>query len=83
LPVGKVFLYGSYANGTVTVLSDVDVCFFISNLNDDNWIDAMVKLSMLLLDYNLFISPIIFNNSDIYVGNTFIKEVLRTGIKIN
>ena len=28
MPIDRVFLYGSYAKGTATEHSDVDVCFF-------------------------------------------------------
>ena len=29
MPVDRAFLYGSYAKGTATELSAVDVCFFL------------------------------------------------------
>jgi predicted nucleotidyltransferase len=82
MPVNKVILYGSYATGNATELSDVDICFFITNLNSNNWMDIMVQLRMMSLDYDLFISPIVFHVSDIYDDNPFVKEVLRTGIEI-
>jgi predicted nucleotidyltransferase len=84
LPVRKVLLYGSYAKGTATEFSDVDVCFFIANLNDENWIDIMVRLRMISLNFNdIFISPIVFNDSDLLEDNPFITEILSTGIEIH
>jgi predicted nucleotidyltransferase len=74
LSVHKVLLYGSYAKGTATELSDVDVCFFIANINDENWMDIMVKLRMIFLNFNdIFIYPIVFNDSDIFEDNSFIN----------
>jgi predicted nucleotidyltransferase len=82
LPVSRVLLYGSYAKGTANEYSDVDVCFFIAN-SDDNWLDIMVKLRIISLDYkDIFISPIVFNISDLFEDNPFVKEVLSTGIEI-
>ena len=33
MPIDKVFLYGSFANGTQKKDSDVDICFFSKSLN--------------------------------------------------
>jgi predicted nucleotidyltransferase len=82
LPVAKVFLYGSYAKGTATEHSDVDICFFLTNLDDEDCIDVLKKLLNLSHKYNLYIEPNVFEVSDLYNDNPFVKEVLRTGIEI-
>jgi predicted nucleotidyltransferase len=82
LPVRKVILFGSYAKGTARKHSDVDVCFFVGNLTDDNWIELMVKLRVIMEDYPIYISPTVYHVSDINDNGPFVKEVLRTGTKI-
>jgi hypothetical protein len=42
----------------------------------------MVKLFDLSYKYRSFIEPIVFEVSDLYDDNPFVKEVLRTGIEI-
>jgi hypothetical protein len=83
LPVSKVILYGSYAKGTATEHSDVDVCFFLNNLDEENWLEIMVQLLGMSHKYNaLWIEPMAFHVSDLEDDNPFVKEVLRTGIEI-
>ena len=31
LPVNKAYIFGSYAKGTASELSDVDICFFLDS----------------------------------------------------
>jgi predicted nucleotidyltransferase len=82
MPVEKVFLYGSYAKGYATEESDVDVCFFLKNFGNKDKHDIMIKLLGLIYKYNIYIEPNVFEESDLYTDNPFVKEVLRTGIEI-
>jgi predicted nucleotidyltransferase len=81
-PVAKVFLYGSYAKGTATEHNDVDVCFFLTKLDDEDCIKVLAKLLNLSHKYDLDIEPNVFEVSDLYDNNPFVKDVLRTGIEI-
>jgi predicted nucleotidyltransferase len=82
LLVGKVFLYGSYVKGSATEYSDVDVCFF-NSFGDETWDDIMIKLFNLSYKYKLDIEPNVFEVSDFYTDNPFVKEMLSTGIEIH
>jgi predicted nucleotidyltransferase len=82
MSVDKVMLYGSYAKGYARKDSDVDVCFFLTSFDDMTKHDIIVKLFLLAHEYNLYIEPNVFEVSDIYDDNPFVKEVLRTGIEI-
>jgi predicted nucleotidyltransferase len=83
LPVGKVVLYGSYAKGTATEYSDVDLCFFLTSYGDENWDSSTTKFLRISRDYrDVYIEPMVFEVSDLYDDNPFVKEVLRTGIEI-
>ncbi|MDR1109109.1 MAG: nucleotidyltransferase domain-containing protein [Deltaproteobacteria bacterium] len=83
MPVYKVFLYGSYAKNHATEYSDVDVCFFLTSFGNEDWDDIMLKLLKISRKYReIYIEPMVFEVSDLYDDNPFVKEVLRTGIEI-
>ena len=83
LPVDRAFLYGSYANGTATELSDVDVCFFLRDYGGRERVDMIIRLLNLGGKYpKVFFEPVVFQTSEIERGNPFVKEILRTGLEI-
>jgi len=83
LPVDKAILYGSYANGDATELSDVDVCFFLRDFEGKSRVDIIGELLRLCRVYKgAFFEPIAFQTSEIERGNPFVKEILATGIEI-
>jgi len=83
LPVDKVVLYGSHAKGTATRLSDVDVCFFLSDFNGKRRVDIIGELLGLCGRYKgAYFEPNAFPTSEIERGNPFVKEILMTGIEI-
>jgi predicted nucleotidyltransferase len=82
MPVDKVMLYGSYAKGCARNDSDIDICFFLTSFNDMKKHDIVVKLFLFAHKYKLYIEPNVFEVSDLYDDNPFVKEVLRTGIEI-
>jgi predicted nucleotidyltransferase len=82
MPLEKVVLYGSFAKGSATEDSDVDVCFFLTSFGNITKHDILVKLLGLTYKYDLYIEPNVFEVSDLYDDNPFVKEVLSTGIEI-
>jgi len=83
LPVDRVFLFGSYAKGTATELSDVDVCFFLKDYGGRERVDMIIRLLSLGGKYpDVFFEPIVFQTSEIERGNPFVKEIIRTGQEI-
>ena len=83
LPVFKVVLYGSYAKGTSTHLSDVDICFFLSDFNGKSRVDIIGELLALCGRYKgAYFEPNAFLSSEIERGNPFVKEIISTGIEI-
>jgi len=82
-PVDKVVLYGSYANGTATSSSDVDICFFLSDFNGKRRVDIIRELLGLCGRYKgAYFEPNAFPTSEIDRGNPFVIEILATGIEI-
>jgi predicted nucleotidyltransferase len=82
--IGKVYLYGSYANGTQRWDSDVDICFFLHDIDSRQSADVGVALLGMTRKYDprVCIEPRIFPVSELDNDNPFVKEVLRTGYEI-
>jgi len=84
MPVDRVVLYGSHAKGTATSLSDVDICFFLSDFNGKRRVDIIGELLRLCGRFKgAYFEPNVFPSSEIERDNPFVKEILRTGLEIN
>jgi predicted nucleotidyltransferase len=83
-PIDKVYLYGSYARGTQSWDSDVDLCFFLRSLDSGRSADIGITLLGMTRKYDprICIEPRIFPASELDNDNPFVKEVLRTGYEI-
>jgi predicted nucleotidyltransferase len=82
-PVFKVILYGSYAKGSATEDSDVDVCFLLNSFGGKNRHEVIVQLIGMSHKYTgLYLEPVAFEVSEIGKYNHFLTEVLDTGIEI-
>jgi predicted nucleotidyltransferase len=85
MPVDKVMLFGSYAKGTATPQSDVDICFFLDSYEGKRRMDIMKELFGLTKGYGrkgIFFEPLVFETSELENDNPFVKEILRTGREI-
>ena len=83
LPVDKAVLFGSYAKGTATELSDVDICFFLNDFGGKSRVDIIGELLRLCRIYKgAFFEPIAFPTAEIERGNPFVREILTTGIEL-
>ncbi|MDR3109455.1 MAG: nucleotidyltransferase domain-containing protein [Planctomycetaceae bacterium] len=85
MPIDCVYLFGSYANGTPSEWSDIDLCFFSSDTASQRTVDMTVRLLELACKYNpeVCFEPHCFHTSEPENDNPFVKEVLRTGRKIS
>jgi predicted nucleotidyltransferase len=82
-PVVKAFLFGSWAKGTATKRSDVDVCFFLESWGGRRRIDVLTDISLLTRDYFwLGIEPHAIKASFLDDDHPFVREILETGIEI-
>ena len=84
MSIDKVYLYGSYANGTAQWDSDIDLCFFSSGFENENIMKAMEILFELKRQYNkqVCLEPNAFPASELENDNPFVKEIIRTGQEI-
>jgi predicted nucleotidyltransferase len=82
-PVSKAILFGSYAKGDATELSDVDICFFLDSFGGKRRVDILKELLGLTSGYKgVFFEPIAFPTAEIQNDNPFVKEILRTGTEL-
>ncbi|MDR3120896.1 MAG: nucleotidyltransferase domain-containing protein [Clostridiales bacterium] len=83
MPVDKAVLFGSYAKGNATELSDVDVCFFLSDFGGKRRVEILKELIDLTRGHkDVFFEPTVFPTSEIHRGNPFVNEILQTGREI-
>jgi len=84
MPIDKVYLYGSYANGTARWDSDVDLCFFSDSFTVENTMQIISHLFELKRRYNkdICLEPNAFPLSELNNDNPFVKEILRTGTEL-
>jgi predicted nucleotidyltransferase len=83
LPVEKALLFGSYAKGSATETSDVDVCFFLKNYNGKQRVEIIAELLGMGGAYCAVpFEPIVFETVEIQNGNPFVREILATGIDL-
>ena len=83
MPVNKVYLFGSYAKGNASELSDVDICFFLDNFGEKRRVDVIRELLKLAVGYeDVGFEPVALPSSELSNGNPFAMEVISTGIEI-
>ncbi|MDR0828138.1 MAG: nucleotidyltransferase domain-containing protein [Desulfovibrio sp.] len=83
MPVEKVVLFGSYATGTATTQSDVDVCFFLEDFQKRQRVDIIAELLNISGKYKgIFFEPLVFPVSEIQNGNSFVKKILEYGYEV-
>lgn len=83
MPIDKVVLFGSYAKGTATEHSDVDLCFFSESFASMRSVDVVTILLNIAGKYKaVCIEPRAFPTSEIGKDNPFVREVLATGREI-
>jgi predicted nucleotidyltransferase len=82
--IDKVYLYGSYANGTPNEWSDVDICFFSVAFNGKRSVDILPMFYSLARKYqpDICFEPRVFPTSELNNDNPFVKEIINTGYEI-
>lgn len=80
--IEAIILFGSYAKGTNTEESDIDIAVIFKNFNGD-LLDEELNLMRLRRKIDTRIEPHIIRIEDYKnVSNPFVKEVINTGIKV-
>lgn len=81
IDIQKVFLYGSYAKGTHNEWSDIDVALVSEDFTGIRLVDKerMIK-AISAVDFG--ISPLPYRPEDFDESDLFVKEIIKTGIRI-
>ena len=74
--VRQVILFGSYAKGHATELSDIDVAVIMDSPVKD-WLEVSAQLFRLRRDINLSIEPVLIDSTSNRSG--FLDEIRETG----
>jgi len=82
LPVDRAYLFGSYAKGTASELSDVDICFFLHDYEGKDRVEMLIRLLRIARSYKAYFEPLVFETVEIERNNPFVNEILRTGLEI-
>lgn len=80
-PLRGVYLFGSYAKGNAGDCSDVDIAIVSDKFEGSRFFDKK-KLNKFLLKTSTDLEVHPFKTEDFTEDNPFVKEILRTGLKI-
>ena len=81
LHIKEVYLFGSYAKNQVHEWSDIDLAVVSDDFTGNRMIDYD-KFVDAILAVDRSIEPIPFKTEDFIIGNPFVNEIIRTGIRI-
>ena len=83
MSVDKAILFGSYAKGYASELSDVDICFFLKDYNGKQRVEIIAELLCMSGKYpDVAFEPLVFESAEIKKGNPFVREILAEGIDL-
>jgi len=81
IPIKEAILFGSYARGNYQEWSDIDIAL-VSDIFVGNRIDDKDKIRKITLSISSELEVIPFSPHDFNLQNPFVKEILKTGIKM-
>ena len=81
IKIDSVYLFGSYAKGSIHKDSDIDLAIILDKIK--NTFETEVKLMTLRKNDETIIEPHIFEKEDFVKKNPFVNEILKTGVKID
>jgi predicted nucleotidyltransferase len=80
MAVKKAYLFGSYARGSQSDNSDIDVAIIIGSMNDI--FDLQMEMLRIRRKIDLRIEPHPIKEKDFSPLNPFADEIMRSGIEI-
>ena len=81
LNVHSAYLYGSYAKGTYTEDSDIDIAIVADEFSGDK-VKDILTLMKIRREIDNRIEPHPFRSDDFDVSNPFVKDIMSNGIRI-
>ncbi len=81
LGLSQMYLFGSYAKGTSSEESDIDIAI-VSNFFHGDPIEDTLKLMRIRRKVDYRIEPHAFTAKDFNLSNPFVREIIETGIRV-
>ena len=81
IPVSKAYLFGSYARGTYSKWSDIDIALISDCFKGDRLEDKKM-IRKITLQVGSDIEPVPFSPGDFNDKDPFAHEILSTGIQL-
>ncbi len=81
IKIDEAYLFGSYAKGTATQWSDIDVALLTNKFIGDSF-DFKFMLMKIARDIDLSIEPHPYLRNEFKKENPMAAEVIKTGIRI-
>jgi len=81
IPVKEALLFGSYAKGNYHKWSDIDIAL-VSDIFEGDLIDDKDKIRSITLSVSSIIEVFPFSPIDFNIQNPFVKEILKTSIRL-
>jgi predicted nucleotidyltransferase len=81
MKVNKLYLFGSYVKQTNHPDSDIDIAVVSDDLSGDNFDDS-IRLMRFCWDIDNMIEPHPFISKEFTKRDPFVKEIVKTGIRI-
>jgi predicted nucleotidyltransferase len=81
LPITKVILFGSYAKGTPTRWSDIDLCI-VSPKFKDSFLAMQYLWLKKVKDSFPAIEPVGYSPKDFEEGSSLIQEIKKSGVEV-
>ena len=83
IPVEKAFIFGSYARGTYTSDSDIDLAIFSSHFENMERIEGFRFLFLQAMDYDIDLQPQPFTLQEFSEPLGIVEEIIKYGIEID
>ncbi len=81
IKINSIYLFGSYAKGNEREESDIDLAI-VSDEFEGSRFDDSRRLSKYVIETSSDLEVHPFKTSDFNEGNPFVKEILKTGIRL-
>jgi len=82
IPIEKAILFGSYAKGTFTKESDIDLAIFSNYFDNKERIDNFRLLFLEAMNFPIDLQPQPFTNEELHNPEGLVAEIIKTGIEI-
>lgn len=79
--IEQAVLFGSYAQGTFTTWSDIDIALVSSDFEGDRFKDRN-KIRRIKLEISSDLEPIPYPPNEFTPADPFVKQILKTGINV-